>query len=121
MTSLWGAGEVFNYVKTISEGDQITIQWRTVNEQGIHSFEIERKSEEITDFRRVGRVDAKGNNSVYEYMDNGAFFKTEAGKRFTYRIKAIGNTNELYSPISTTAHEVSSVRRSWGMIKELFR
>jgi hypothetical protein len=120
-TSLWATGDVFIYLKTISQGDQISVQWRTTNEQGIHSFEIERKSDEVVDFRRIGRVDAKGNSSLYEYIDNGAFFKSEAGKHFTYRIKAVGANGDIYSPVSSASHEVSSVRRSWGMIKELFR
>jgi hypothetical protein len=115
------AGDIFGYIKATSQGDQIVLQWRTTSETGIHSFEIERKSEEVTDFRRVGRIDAKGNGSTYQYTDNGAFFKSEAARQFTYRIKAVGPSVEQYSTTSTATHEVSSVRRSWGMIKELFR
>lgn len=115
------AGDIFNYIKASSQGDQIVIQWQTTSEAGIHSFEIERKSEEVTDFRRVGRIDAKGNGSTYQYTDNGAFFKTESARQFTYRVKAVGPSVEQYSVTSTATHEVSSVRRSWGMIKELFR
>jgi hypothetical protein len=64
------AGDIFGYIKASSQGDQIVLQWRTTSETGIHSFEIERKSEEVTDFRRVGRIDAKGNGSTYQYTDN---------------------------------------------------
>jgi hypothetical protein len=120
-SSLAFAYEVFNYVRAVPQGNDIVVQWKTVQESGVVSFEIERKSEEVTEFRRLGRVMAKGNGSNYTFVDDGAFFKPQAGKRFTYRIKAVGSTMEAFSDNATVVHEVSSVRRSWGMIKELFR
>ncbi len=114
-------GDIFSFVKATSQGDEIKVQWRSSAESNIHSYEIERKSDEVTDFRRLGRIEARGDGSSYSYIDNGAFYKSQAGKEFTYRVKAIGTLGEYYSPVVTVSHEVSSVKRSWGMIKELFR
>ncbi len=119
-TALVAMSDIFSYVKAVSQGDEIVVQWRTSTEAGIQSFEIERRSQENAEFRRLGRVDAKGSQSIYTYVDNGAFFKPDGGKQFTYRLRAVGSSTQ-YSPTVTIVHEVSSVKRSWGMIKELFR
>jgi hypothetical protein len=112
---------LFSYVKASPYGDEVLIQWQTQDESNIQSFEIERKSDESIDYKRIGRLDAKGRGSVYTYIDNGAFYKGEKGTQFTYRLRGVGTSNQLYSPTITITHEVSSVRKSWGMIKELFR
>jgi len=122
------SGVVFGSMKAVSKGDEVQVQWNTNGELGIYNFEIERKSDEVSDFRRIGRIDSKSKggscvncNNAYSFTDNGAFFKTEAGKQFTYRIKSVGSGSEQYSQPISVIHEVSSVKRSWGMIKELFR
>jgi hypothetical protein len=112
---------LFSYVKAVPKGDEIAIQWQTSNESGIQSFEIERKSDESPEYRRLTRVEPRGTGFMYTYMDDGAFYKSSSSKRFTYRIKAVGSAVQQYSPSISIAHEVSSVRKSWGMIKELFR
>ena len=112
---------VFAYVNAIPKGEDILLRWRSSNEAGIHSYDIERNSEDVPEFRRLGRVSARGAGNTYTFVDNGAFFKPQGGKKFTYRVRAIGTGTEQYSPVTTVVHEVSSVRRSWGMIKELFR
>jgi hypothetical protein len=114
--------ELFSYIRAVPQGNDILLQWKSGNETGVIRYEVERKSEEVTDFRRVsGGVTARGSGSTYTFTDDGAFFKPQAGKKFTYRVKAVGTNFEQYSGFTTVVHEVSSVRRSWGMIKELFR
>lgn len=112
---------VFNYVKAMPQGDEVSIQWQTSNEYGVQSFEIERRSEDVNEFRRMGRIDARGAGSTYTYVDDGAFYKSNGNKHFTYRVKAIGTSVQQYSPTITITHDVSGVRKSWGMLKELFR
>lgn len=112
---------VFSFVKAIPKGDEITIQWQSTNENGVLGYEIERRAEDAADFKRLSRVDAKGSGSMYVFVDDGAFYKSSSGKRFTYRVKAVGSSLQQYSPTITIMHEVSGVRKSWGMIKELFR
>lgn len=120
LVSLAGS-DLFTFVRAIPQGNDIQIQWKSGNETGIVKYDIERKSDEVTDFRKVGSLTARGTGSTYTYIDDGAFFKPQAGKKFTYRIKGAGLSVEQYSSFATVVHEVSSVRRSWGMIKELFR
>lgn len=115
------ASDVFSFIRATPQGNDIQLQWKSGTETGIIRYDIERKSDEVTEFRKVGTCQARGNGSTYTYLDDGAFFKPQAGKKFTYRVKGVGASFEQYSSFATVVHEVSSVRRSWGMIKELFR
>ncbi len=120
--SLIAVGNIFLSVKAESRGEEIIIEWNSGGEAGFHTFEIERKSNEVPTYRRIGQIVAKGDNGSYRFVDNGAFYKSDGDKEFTYRVKAVGSGLEQYSPPVTVSHQVvSSVKRSWGMIKELFR
>ena len=123
VSTVFAVNNIFRSIKAESVGEEISIEWKTNGEGIFHTFEIERRSNEVTKYRRIGSVIAKSNGDSYLFMDNGAFFRTTADKEFTYRIKAIGAGGlEQYSPPVTVSHKVvSSVKRSWGMIKELFR
>lgn len=112
---------IFSYLRAVPQNDDIVVQWRSMNENGVQHFDLERSSDEIPEFRRLERIAAKGGGTTYSYTDNGAFYKPSSGKRFSYRVRAIGYGADQYSPTTTIVHEVSSVKRSWGMIKELFR
>ena len=121
-TAIAGNG-IFRTIKAESKGEEIQIIWKTAQDPQFHTFEVERRSNEVPTYRRIGSIVARSSGGTYSFVDNGAFFKTDADKEFTYRIRAIGNSGvEQYSPPVTVSHKVvSSVKRSWGMIKELFR
>ena len=114
---------IFRSVKAESKGSEIEIVWKTDADANFHTYEVERRSNEVPTYRRIGSLVVRGSGGSYSFVDNGAFFRTDADKEFTYRIRAIGNSGvEQYSPPVTVSHKVvSSVKRSWGMIKELFR
>ena len=112
---------VFSLFNVSAQNDDIVVQWRSMNESGVQYYDVERSSEEVPQYRRLERVAAKGAGATYTYTDNGAFYKPSSGQRFSYRIRAAASTGDQYSPVKTVVHEVSSVKRSWGMIKELFR
>lgn len=114
-------GATFVLLRAVPAGDDITIQWRVENENGVTAFEIERRSDDVTEYRRLGRITARGSGTTYSFVDETAFLKPQTGKRFTYRVRTVYSNGALYSPEISVLHEVSSVKRSWGMIKELFR
>lgn len=112
---------VFSLFNVAAQNDDIVVQWRTMNEAGVQYYDVERSSDEVPQYRRLERFTAKGGGSTYSYTDNGAFYKPSSGTKFSYRIRAAGSGGDQYSPVKSVVHEVSSVKRSWGMIKELFR
>jgi hypothetical protein len=105
-----------------SNGTNITIRWVSENETGVARFEIERKSGVNGSFISLAPIALRGDNSVYEYLDDSAF-RVFTESIYQYQIKVVfvnGSAPVIYGPI-TVRHDVSSVRRTWGSIKAMFR
>lgn len=103
-----------------SNGNDITIRWQSEDESGVLRYEIERKAGMNGQFLFLVQIPLQGNNSSYTYVDDSAFRTLES--IYQYRVKvSFGNgTAAYYGPITVT-HSVSSVRRTWGSIKAMFR
>lgn len=112
-----------------SSGDNVTVRWSTSDESLVKRFEIERSVGE-QNYKRIHIITAKGVPSNYNYRDEEAFMKEEIEYRpdlqsqnfYTYRIKVIYKDNTSnFSDVAYVRHNTSSIRRTWGMIKEMFR
>jgi hypothetical protein len=111
-----------------SDGSVITVEWKTTSEDNLKKFEIERSSTKGI-FQKIATFDAKGTPTSYKYSDTDALLKTIGSDNsnlskslFYYRIKLINKDNSSsYCNTITVTHDVSSIKRTWGMIKEMFR
>ncbi|HPP39131.1 MAG TPA: hypothetical protein PK498_02410 [Candidatus Kapabacteria bacterium] len=115
-----------------STSNSIVLEWRTTDETGLNKFEIER-SIKGSPFQKVSEEKAKGVPSFYRYIDNETLLKisNEIDKNdpstlnknyYIYRIKSVfNNGNAVYSDEVKVNHTVNSIRRTWGMIKEMFK
>jgi hypothetical protein len=104
-----------------SDGSTIVLRWISEDESAVTSFEIERKAGIYGQFFLLAPVSPRGSNSSYEYVDDTAF-RVGAESIYQYRIKAVlSNGSAVYSEEITVVHAVSSVRRTWGSIKAMFR
>jgi hypothetical protein len=109
-------------LSAVSNGNTITIRWLSEDETGVVRYEIERKSGLSGQFVPLVPVAVRGNNTPYEFIDDSAFLRvTET--IYQYQIRVVyGNSAQsvIVGPI-TVRHDVSSVRRTWGSIKAMFR
>lgn len=108
-------------LSAISDGVSITIRWLSEDETSVLRYEIERKAGVNGQFIPLAAMSLRGNNSSYEYVDDSAFRLTES--IYQYQVKVVFNNGSApvyYGPI-TVRHDVSSVRRTWGSIKAMFR
>lgn len=127
-TSLFAAEISIDYLTAKSDGKNITIEWKSSTERNVSRYEIERASTD-QQYRYVGQIDARGGQSLYHYTDEDAFMKQSGDNpsvaqltKYSYRLKYVGSDNTVsYSNTVNVAHNVSGVRRTWGMIKEIFR
>jgi hypothetical protein len=113
------------YFTARSSSNAITVEWKSNSETDVAYYEIERAADDNV-FRYVATLSAKGNNYAYSYSDTEAFGKSEAETQqrtyFTYRLKIVSSgKNYTYSNVSSVSHNVSSIKRTWGMIKDMFR
>lgn len=115
------------YFQAKSNGTSVSLEWKSATETDVVHYEIERAGDD-NQFRYVATVTAKGSNQSYTYRDDEAFGKrdntdgTVARNYFTYRLRIVGSDqNASYSSSVGVTHNVSSIKRTWGMIKEMFR
>ena len=127
-TSLLIAGDnILEYFTAKSDGKSITLEWKTLNETQFKFFEIERSASNLV-FSKIATVDPKGSNSMYNYSDENVYYKQGdnptplSNSIYIYRIKIVKNDDSYnYTNNVPVTHNVSSFRRTWGMIKEMFR
>ena len=115
------------YFRANSDGKVITIEWKADNETLIASYEIERAAPNQF-FEKVHSEFAKGTPTAdYTYIDDEAYYKDTENKEinsndvYSYRIKIVYQDNSYsFSNTINVEHKVSSIRRTWGMIKQMF-
>lgn len=97
----------------------ISIHWQTASESNVRYFVIERRTQ-YSDYMEIATLNPE-TDRYYEYTDKNVFKSND--NIYFYRIKIVdkdGNvsyTNEI-SVLHSTA---TSVKRTWGSIKALFR
>ncbi len=124
-TTTFAVDSAVEYLRARSTGSAVVIEWRSGTENNVAKYEVERAGQDGI-FRYVATVEAKGNNQTYEYTDNEAFNKPDGNKvaasYFTYRLRLVRTDRTAdYSVTAGVSHSVSSIKRTWGMIKEMFR
>lgn len=113
------ANSVVEYFTAQSQNDNIIVRWKTSDETGVQKFILERSVNQVNEFTKLAEINPKGNNSVYEYVDASAFKQT--GNIYAYRLQVVKNNGSFYVGPITVLHRVSSVKRTWGSIKAMFR
>jgi hypothetical protein len=127
----YGFTEVLTYLKGSASTDAINLDWQSGTETGVKSFSIERSDIKTSDFKEIGTLAATGNNSTYHYRDagvNGASNGSGSNHSavplsdlFKYRIRINYESAVSYSQTISVTRPSAGVRRTWGMIKEMFR
>jgi hypothetical protein len=118
--TVFGGALIFDF-SAESRSDNILVKWKTTEESNLKNFVIQRKSANGS-FIDVDAVQAKGNYSSYEYIDDEVFRTNDAV--YIYRLKIVNkyNSDDSYSAEIPVAHaNVSGIKRTWGSIKALFR
>lgn len=108
-----------DYFKAKSIGDRIILEWRSISEDGLQSYSIERKRENQSDYEELKSLEPKGSGSVYQFDDLG-LYKT-SGEKVSYRLKITGEGSSFYYMDATASYTSTAVRRTWGSIKAMFK
>ena len=101
----------------------VFVQWVSDNETNIASYMVERTVTGSADaFVVIQRIPAKGSGAQYSFLDYTAFKTTDSFYR--YRVTPLDVSGNAGGPAKYTQlirSSVSSVRRTWGSIKAMFR
>ncbi|MCF8305035.1 MAG: hypothetical protein K9I71_01300 [Ignavibacteriales bacterium] len=119
LANTYFAGSIIEYFHGRSEGNSIYLVWQTGKEEGVKEYIILRGTSK-ENVSQIASVNAKGDNSYYEFEDKNAYKSTESF--YVYQLKIVDAAGkESYSGFVSVSHNVSSVKRTWGSIKALFR
>jgi len=115
-----------SFKATANNNDAVNIEWSTNSETNVLHFEVERST--VSGFRTIKTQKANGRPSIYKYTDSDSFTKSslqdelQSGNIVTYRIKIVYNNSQVfYSDEVTVSRNMSSIKRTLGMIKEMFK
>jgi len=119
LVTLVFAGATLEFFRGKSENDKVFLEWKSREESAVKEYVIERKSLN-SDYIPLATIQPKGNNSYYTFIDETAF--KSLGSIYYYRLKIVDyNGSVSYSNEISIFHSVSSVKRTWGSIKAMFR
>lgn len=127
-TTVYAVNSAVRTFRAFSTGTNITVEWSTSDENNLKQFELQRSGNNAG-YKKVKLFEAVGKANDYKFVDEEALLKegdinpeAQSGKVYSYRLKLIysSGSEELSESISVT-HQTNSIRRTWGMIKELFR
>jgi hypothetical protein len=115
------SGAFLDFFNGRSDGDNIVLEWKTRSESNLLRYEIQRKAGYDGEFVTLATVTPKGSNSLYTYTDRSAYKATES--LYIYRLKIVDSDGSpaSFSNEIPVSHSVSSVKRTWGSIKAMFR
>jgi len=121
LNGIASAGVIKGQPTARSDGSSITIHWESDDETGVVVYEIARKVGWDGQYVvLMSSYKARGSNQPYDFVDETAFRTT--GTFYKYRITAIYGNGSRSDPYETgVSHTVSSVKRTWGSIKAMFR
>lgn len=112
-----------------TDGTTITLEWKSNTEAGLKSYAVERSDINDNTYNELGTISPQGNFSIYKYRDTKVMGAVAEGmaapnrpnaELFKYRLKFIFGDRTSYSQPITVVRPSSGVRRTWGMIKEMF-
>ena len=114
------AGAFLDFFSAHSDGNNITVEWKTRVESSLNLFEVQRKAGTNGEYTTLEQIQPKGSYSYYSFTDRSAYKTTD--NVYTYRLKIVDEQSlPSYSNEVVVSHNVSSVKRTWGSIKAMFR
>jgi len=115
------AGVIKGQPTARSNGSSIAVHWDSDDETGVVGYEIARKVGWDGQYMvLVASYKPKGSNQPYDFVDDSAFRTT--GTYYEYRITALYSNGARSDPYEVgVSHTVSSVKKTWGSIKAMFR
>jgi hypothetical protein len=114
------AGAFLDFFQGRSDGNNIFLEWKVRSETNVTSYDVQRKAGYGGEFTTIASVEPKSGSGYYSFTDRSAYKAQD--NIYIYRLKiADANGSASYSNDVTVSHSVSSVKRTWGSIKAMFR
>jgi len=109
----------FSFFNARTEGQNVFLEWKTDKEVDLIQFGVERKALNSTSYTTIAYIKPNA-NQYYTYTDENIYKTTD--NLYTYRIAIYNQDNTIdHSDEEKVSVSLSSVKRTWGSIKAMFR
>jgi hypothetical protein len=112
-------GVSLNYFRAGFEGTDVKVEWEVASENTVSGFDVYRKLNSETTFRRINEVQTSGTRR-YAFVDTDLRNQPNRTGTITYKLIVETSTGDQ-SFTTAFVNNPSSVERSWGSIKSMFR
>jgi hypothetical protein len=114
------AGAIIQSFEIESDNGNIILTWQSSTEQNVKQYEILRGPDKDR-LTLIATVPAKGDNSLYTYIDENAYKTSDSFYAYGLVIRDNDGSKSEIMHTRILHENVSSVKRTWGSIKALFR
>lgn len=113
----YGQNVLMNYFNINTDGADILLEWEIQSENNVTEYRLFRKMNQDPDYAFVATIPASG-TLRYQYLDDNIFKTT--GVVIHYELQVVVGNKVQSFPISVS-HNPTSIQRTWGSIKSMFR
>ena len=114
------AGAIIQSFEIESDNGNIILSWQSSTEQNVRQYEILRGPDKDR-LTLIASIPAKGDNSLYNYIDENAYKTSDSFYAYGLVIRDNDGSKSEIMHTRILHENVSSVKRTWGSIKALFR
>ena len=114
---LQGQALTLNYFDASPDGSDVLVSFEVPSESGVTNFKLWRKIDSEAQYTFLDHIPPTG-AMQYRYLDY-TIFKDDA-RNITYRLQVYQN-GAVYTYYTNIVHNPTSVQRTWGSIKAMFR
>lgn len=110
---------IFNYFNINSDGADVLLEWEVQEETVIERFELYRKFNDEGTFIAISTITTNG-TGAYQFLDDDIFKNLSRTIFYELHVIIQGKTEPVIVT-NSLLHSPTSVQRTWGSIKAMFR
>lgn len=114
----YGQTVLLNYFNLSPDGSDVVLEWEIQDESQIQEYRIFRKLNDEPIQAHVGTLLPTGSGS-YQFLDDN-IFKTES-RVIHYELHVVLANGQSQVFQASLSHNPTSIQRTWGSIKSMFR
>jgi hypothetical protein len=117
VSAVWANAIITEWKAEPGQG-KVILTWKTSLEDDVQKYVVER-STDGQHFADIGEISSRGPGFEYRFEDDKLGLISSL---FYYRLRVVNNDNSYqHSEVLNVIPNISSISRSWGSIKALFR
>lgn len=118
MNPMTGQTILLDYFNISPDGSDVILEWQMKTEESVVEYRLFRKFNNEPLQAHIATISPDGVGS-YQYLDDD-IFKTES-EVITYELQVLMSDNTVHQFQASLSHNPTSVQRTWGSIKSMFR